>query len=509
MSLIPKKSTPNFRNIQASFEQQQQHDSDNRNLQAIYPPHRSKAGDLVPSANVSSNQSRITSLSKSIDSVLDPSGAGNRSASPPNRPLAKFRPSWIGPQPSKKTKADVVRHLEPIMKQRVSIDFASTGLQPPVYIFTSLSHPQWEAIEMFPVKQMNGEFTFVRNFDVEEGEYQYKFRLGPGAWWVCDERKEVVDDGAGNRNNRVVVKNPDKKAPSGHGSPEKGLAANLQSKFVSQVEKAFAASSDVARSSGLVKGQEIYPAPDKGSSGQQTPEQERSDPMVEDQITKHDNIQPAHNHDLDDQGEPYTAPLLRHESLSPTSHEQDHSPLFRHESTGLGYNHHEDASPQPNANGSPAKPAFKTALAARLAPQEADPNDPSLHPFPTDHAGIVEHIHRTHTRLPADETGDDVLTSSPASSAAISDSSSVPALPVVSEEDDEQLEKIREAGEQEAQAEQELDPLREGEAAEAEDADFQVKVPELRALLVPKVEEVVVVERRASVVEKLGVRNLM
>ena len=37
-----------------------------------------------------------------------------------------------------------------------------------------------------------GEFLFYKEFDdVEEGEYQYKFRLGLGDWWVLDETAEA------------------------------------------------------------------------------------------------------------------------------------------------------------------------------------------------------------------------------------------------------------------------------------------------------------------------------
>lgn len=523
MSLVPKKSTPNFRNLQASFEQPAQ-DPGQRNLQAIYPPHRSRAGDLAPT-NASSSTARIASLTKSIDSVLDTPAAPSRPASPPNRPLAKFRPSWIGPQPSKHTKADIAGHLEPVMKQRVSIDFASPGLQPPVYIFTSLSQPQWEGVEMFPVKQMDGEFTFVRNFDVDEGEYQYKFRLGPGDWWVCDEKREVVDDGAGNRNNRVVVKSHASQAvDSGRPTPERQSSApksssGMMPKPAKQAEPVVIPSDQEARASEMTKAQEIFSSSDKGSSGQQTPEHERADPISNVSDSKAENLHPRQKEITEDEAEPYAMPLLRHESVSPTSHEQDHSPLFRHESIGLGYNHHEDAAPHPIADGSPARPVFRTAMAARLAPQEADPNDPSLHHFPTDHDGIADHIQRTHIRLPEDQTGEDVIISSPASSAAVSDSSSVsavPALPSVNEED-EQLEKIREAGEQGIEAEQEsgeeLDPKTEGEAAEAEDADFEPKIPELKVLLVPQVEktteEIVVIDRRPSLAEKVGTRNLM
>lgn len=52
----------------------------------------------------------------------------------------------------------------------------------------------------------SGEWEFSKTFSAVEGEYQYKFRLGPGDWWVCDESKPTVDDGFGDRNNVLVVK---------------------------------------------------------------------------------------------------------------------------------------------------------------------------------------------------------------------------------------------------------------------------------------------------------------
>jgi hypothetical protein len=51
----------------------------------------------------------------------------------------------------------------------------------------------------------SGEWEFTKTFHAADGEYQYKFRLGPGDWWVCDESKPTVDDGFGDRNNVLVV----------------------------------------------------------------------------------------------------------------------------------------------------------------------------------------------------------------------------------------------------------------------------------------------------------------
>lgn len=92
------------------------------------------------------------------------------------------------------------------MTQRIKITYNHAGLQPPVYIAGSLDESQWQPVEMSVSHKQDGELEFFKEFDAEEGEYQYKFRLGPGDWWVLDENEQVVDDGAGNRNNMVVVK---------------------------------------------------------------------------------------------------------------------------------------------------------------------------------------------------------------------------------------------------------------------------------------------------------------
>lgn len=46
---------------------------------------------------------------------------------------------------------------------------------------------------------------FRKLFDATPGEYQYKFRLGPGDWWACDEAKPIVADNEGNPNNSIMV----------------------------------------------------------------------------------------------------------------------------------------------------------------------------------------------------------------------------------------------------------------------------------------------------------------
>ncbi|MCJ1286348.1 hypothetical protein MMC26_005693 [Xylographa opegraphella] len=101
-------------------------------------------------------------------------------------------------------------------KQMIEITFKSPGACPPVYVSGAFTDPPWQVCEMkyhTTIRQRDEEGTsaelreylFYKQFQVSQGHWQYKFRLGPGDWWVCDENAEVVADGAGNRNNLLVV----------------------------------------------------------------------------------------------------------------------------------------------------------------------------------------------------------------------------------------------------------------------------------------------------------------
>ncbi|KAF2086482.1 hypothetical protein K490DRAFT_57777 [Saccharata proteae CBS 121410] len=102
-------------------------------------------------------------------------------------------------------------------KTSVTITYSHDGTQPPVFVATSLTDPPWEPLEMSVTDQRTeaGHLIFQKKFDgVEEGEYQYKFRLGPGDWWVMDDTAPKISDDAGNSNNLLVV-NANEPASSG------------------------------------------------------------------------------------------------------------------------------------------------------------------------------------------------------------------------------------------------------------------------------------------------------
>lgn len=86
--------------------------------------------------------------------------------------------------------------------QNVQFSFACPGAQPPVFIAGSFTDPPWQVQEMDhmlekpkgvdPNSQPVGpHYRFIKNINVREGRWQYKFRFGPGDWWVCDEGTEI------------------------------------------------------------------------------------------------------------------------------------------------------------------------------------------------------------------------------------------------------------------------------------------------------------------------------
>ena len=96
------------------------------------------------------------------------------------RPQSNPKPSWVGPIPPPRAITPGV----PNMKANVTVSYSQPGLQPPVFIVTSLSEPQWQPVELDFTKKDDGQFHFHKDFSAEEGEHQYKFRLGPGDWWA-------------------------------------------------------------------------------------------------------------------------------------------------------------------------------------------------------------------------------------------------------------------------------------------------------------------------------------
>src|SRR5271154_4777391 len=72
----------------------------------------------------------------------------------------------------------------------VKITYERPGTIPPIFVAGSFTEPPWEAIEL-DHDNHHGQFTFSKSFDMRPGKYQYKFRLGHGDWWVCNDQCEI------------------------------------------------------------------------------------------------------------------------------------------------------------------------------------------------------------------------------------------------------------------------------------------------------------------------------
>lgn len=70
---------------------------------------------------------------------------------------------------------------------KVRITYRSPGARPPVYLAGSLTSPPWQPQEMQYFSTGDQQLEFYKDLsEVVAGRHQYKFRLGPGDWWVLD-----------------------------------------------------------------------------------------------------------------------------------------------------------------------------------------------------------------------------------------------------------------------------------------------------------------------------------
>ncbi|KAF4624681.1 hypothetical protein G7Y89_g13487 [Cudoniella acicularis] len=92
----------------------------------------------------------------------------------------------------------------PIMT--VTVRYAKPGAQPPIYLAGSFSDPAWQPQEMEYTAIADNEYEYRKDVQVEHGkEYQYKFRMGTGDWWILNEDAPTVTDDIGNRNNLLTA----------------------------------------------------------------------------------------------------------------------------------------------------------------------------------------------------------------------------------------------------------------------------------------------------------------
>jgi hypothetical protein len=455
-----RTASPRFRSIKAVFE--------HLDAPATRPLSRSKPASPAneapnPVANLISRET-TEYQQDNIDAFLEAPSTPTWSTTP--EPQLRPKSSWIGPPPPAQTLSS--HSSNAAMAHKVTVTYSSPGLQPPVYITTSLSEPQWDLLEMDCRRTPSGEQEFAKTFHVAKGEYQYKFRLGPGDWWVCDESKPTVADGFGSRNNVLVV---DGDVPAKRHAAEPQSSANDGAVFDSPVSK---------HENGHAAEHENHHAPlfahekleHPGTKLEVPPEKvpvtfSRQDTLslgVDDNDDEGD-VEPSrssesHNLDsearsaveriptpsLDEDEDPMDeAPLMRHETLSSPI---DEAPLMRHETlsptrgphTPLATDHHHNGTS--NYISSPTSSHSSAHLPGpdSHVPAEADPNDPSLVKFPTHHEGIISSLRRASLRMSDEGTKEEALPSPSPITQSVSHSSQSPTLPSV-REDEEELEK--------------------------------------------------------------------
>lgn len=89
--------------------------------------------------------------------------------------------------------------MSSVRTHKVTITFTGNDLHPPIFLAGSFTAEPWDPVEMelVPSKlDADGDHVTVRTvysktFDIPEGRWQYKFRLGDGDWWVCDETATI------------------------------------------------------------------------------------------------------------------------------------------------------------------------------------------------------------------------------------------------------------------------------------------------------------------------------
>ncbi|CAD0099144.1 unnamed protein product [Aureobasidium mustum] len=387
---------------------------------------------MVPTVTTASNKPSSTNLQAPV--FIDKPGRLS-----PRPSFTSNRPSWIGPQHEARSLASGSSN----MAQKEEIQYSHPGLQPPVFIAGSMCKPQWEPIEMKYTEKDDGELEFEHEFEAEPGEYQYKFRLGPGDWWVLDETKPtgeaeaslqvkasitngctLVDDGTGIRNNLLVVE-PRPQQPQitkpheaevQQTSQEKDVPMSIQvtdtqdkhAELVDDLDD----DDDIPESEKNLFRHETVQIPEgTGESDKEDEDVEDDDEQVEEPpLFEHevgprvdsqfgtpsktnnfsfDNVteSPVEVDDPADDERDAPCPLFRHETGTSHDTDPDEAPLFAHESMS------------PVMSATPFSPSSRK----QRKPDLEDVNDPSLEPFPVDEAGIQARIQRVATRHREDE----------------------------------------------------------------------------------------------------------
>ncbi|KAK4247762.1 hypothetical protein C7999DRAFT_31839 [Corynascus novoguineensis] len=310
------------------------------------------------------------------------------------------------------------------------ITYHKPGVQPPLYVAGTFSHPPWQPEEMDHTAREDGEYDFRKEVRAKPRSIiQYKFRIGNGEW-VLKDNEPTTTDSSGNTNHVLEVK-PQEEASHNQAHNEKGArdgqgpSSNGRLSYAKVAAKHLETSAEqdandrsgtgtpifakiaaeVADSAELLHEEVPERERPQGGTGEQTakqmPDASEKASKVADAAEKHDKRQstivilepPA------GEGRPFRAPP-RGEEFSDEQEESiaDKSPLFAHECVGM-YEPEENSSEGEEDDAAYAAPPFED-----IDPNKVDLNDPTLERFPSNRDEIMDTVRKLETGLPADRT---------------------------------------------------------------------------------------------------------
>ncbi|KAL1880599.1 hypothetical protein Daus18300_001210 [Diaporthe australafricana] len=320
-------------------------------------------------------------------------------------------------------------------KVPLTIVYRSPQTQPPLFVAGSFSHPQWVPQEMEYTTGEDGAITFSKAFDVEpSSKIQYKFRVGPGDWWVLDEDAPIVTDDAGNRNNFIEApsavetksEEPIQPAKNDHEVLGTNLIQHPQPisrlealKEAEKVDRSGTSTPEYARTAAEVAESAALvdpptPEPETIDVTASSPPDEVANTAAEVADTAKDldnhlaeehteTVTPAHKTIADVKED------IENENLDTAefSNEPEHAPpLFAHECAGL---YEEDEIPGVPDDEDRAEIANGNARDRA----EEDFQDPTLEQFPSSRTEIMAAVRKVETGLNANQTLNEGVPPSP------------------------------------------------------------------------------------------------
>ncbi|KAK7754222.1 hypothetical protein SLS62_003799 [Diatrype stigma] len=279
------------------------------------------------------------------------------------------------------------------MTTRVPVRFTyqKDDTVPPVYVAGTFSDPAWQPFEMDVTQNENGQNIFSKVIDVSDAsDIQYKFRIGSGNWWLCNENAETITDEQGNINNilRVPSCRSDKTSPESLDSGDTQTSPDLAS-----------TASEVADSAALL---------------------DRNTPETPDQVGRTDSTPPSESptgaaSEIEPEA-PNTSRKLDSDQSAPdiggagghAEPSQPSCPMFSHEYVAFPDEDDKFDDPPEDLQSTLDDYQLRKQSETRQHEYAQDPDidldNPTLEKFPSDSASIMATIRRLSTSVNEDRT---------------------------------------------------------------------------------------------------------